>query len=156
MGIPHLSAGDIFHYLSEEKSPRGEKIKKIMESGRLVNDKEALRLINEQLQGKQYLDGFIIDGSPRNLWQATNFKHLLDKVIYLQVTDAENTNRLSKRGREDTDSPEIIKKRLAVYHRETEPMLAYYRKLGILEEVDGERPVEVILQDILNKLKIDN
>lgn len=153
LGIPHLSAGDIFHYLSEEKSPQGKKIKKIMESGGLVDDKEALRLIDEQLKGPQYRDGFIIDGSPRSLWQAQNFKHLLDKVVYLWVTDTENTIRLSKRGRQDTDSPQIIKKRLAVYHQETEPMLTYYRKLGILEEVNGERSVEVIAKDILGCLQ---
>lgn len=152
LGVPHLSAGDIFHYVSEEKGSRGKKIKNIMKSGGLVNDREALRLIDEQLKGAQYREGFIIDGSPRSLWQAQNFKHLFDKVIYLRVTDAENINRLSKRGRQDTDSPEIIKKRLVVYHQETEPMLAYYRQLGILEEVNGERSVEVIAQDVLGRL----
>ena len=133
LGIPHLSTGDLFHYLSEEKSVRGKKIKKIMTEGTLVDDVDALKLIDEQLKGAQYREGFIIDGSPRSLWQAQNFKHLFDKVIYLRVADKENINRLSKRGRQDTDSPEIIKKRLAVYHQETEPMLAYYRQSGILE-----------------------
>jgi adenylate kinase len=154
LGIPHLSTGDIFHYLSEEKSSRGEKIRKIMGSGGLVDDKEALRIIDEQLKGKQYQGGFIIDGTPRSLWQAQNFNHVLDEVFYLRVSDETNMKRLVKRDRQDTDSPGIIKKRLAVYHQETEPMLVYYRKLGILEEVNGERPVEQISQDISKRLKL--
>lgn len=153
LGIPHLSIGDLCHYLSEEDSKRGREIKKVMESGALVDDKYMLKLIDEQMKGKQYQSGFIIDGAPRNLWQAQNFSHRLSKVFYLKVSDKENIARLIKRGRKDTDSPEIIKKRLAVYHQETEPMLDYYREMGILEEVDGERSVEEIFEDILKRLK---
>lgn len=154
LGIPHLKTGDVFHYLSQEDSPQGREIKKIIESGMLIDDKYALKVIEEHLTGKQYQKGFILDGTPRSLWQAKNFKIKLDKVFYLKVSDEENTKRLVKRGRADTDKKNVIKKRLEVYHHETEPMLGYYRKKGFLEEVDGERPIEDIFQDLLERVRL--
>lgn len=153
LGLPHLSTGDLCHYLSQENTPQGQQIKRIMESGGLLDDRLVLDLVEARLKEKQYQSGFILDGTPRSLWQAQNFKIKLDRVFYLRVSDEENVRRLSKRGRGDTDKPEIIKKRLAVYHRETVPLLDYYRQLGILEEVDGERPVEEIFKDLVSCLK---
>jgi adenylate kinase len=153
LGIPHFKTGDLFHYLSQEDTPQGREIKRIMESGELVEDELTLKVVEEHLVGKQYQNGMVLDGTPRNLWQAKNFKIKLDKVIYLQVSDQENIRRLIKRSRVDTDKPAVIKKRLEVYRQETHPMLAFYRGKGILEEVDGERPIEVILKDILARLK---
>jgi adenylate kinase len=153
LGIPHFQTGDLFYYLSQEDSPKGREIKKIMEGGGLIDDEFVLRTVEKQLKGEQYQKGFILDGTPRSVWQAENLKVKVDRVIYLKVSDEENIKRLVKRGRRDTDSPEVIKKRLRVYHRETEPILVYYRKQGILEEVDGERPINEIFQGILKRLK---
>ncbi|MFC1727546.1 adenylate kinase family protein [Patescibacteria group bacterium] len=50
------------------------------------------------------------------------------------------------------DSPKVIKKRLQIYDQLTSPLVDLFRQQGILEEVDGERPVEVIFQDILGRL----
>lgn len=153
LGLPHLSTGDLFHYLAQEDSDRGREIKGIMESGQLIEDEFVLRIVEEQLEGEQYRSGFIIDGTPRSLWQAEKIKVRFDLVFYLKVSDEENLKRLIKRGRKDTDSSEVIKKRFEVYRQETEPMLEYYRKMGVLEEVDGERPIEEIFEDILKRLK---
>lgn len=152
LGLPHLSTGELFHYLSLEKTPRGQQIKEIMESGKLVDDKLTLKIVEERLRDKQYQRGFILDGTPRSLWQAQNFKIEFDRVFSLEVSDQETIGRLTKRGRGDTDKPAVIEKRLAVYHRETEPMLDYYRQLGILTAVDGERSIETIFKDLRTQL----
>ena len=153
LGLPHLSTGELCHYLSQEDTPRGRQFKQIMESGELIEDKLVLDIVEERLKDDQYQNGFILDGTPRSLWQAQNFKVKLDQVFYLVVSNQENVKRLTKRGRGDTDKPQIIKKRLEVYHQETKPMLDYYRQLGILEEVDGERSIEEIFKDLLSRLK---
>ncbi|HUV42690.1 MAG TPA: nucleoside monophosphate kinase [Patescibacteria group bacterium] len=50
------------------------------------------------------------------------------------------------------DKPKIVKKRLETYHRLTEPLINYVRQQGILIEIDGERPIEVIHQEIMKRL----
>jgi len=47
----------------------------------------------------------------------------------------------------------VIAKRLKIYHAETEPLLEIFRKEGVLEEIDGERSVEEIHQDILKRVQ---
>lgn len=154
-GVPCLEAGDLLYYLSQENSEQGRKIKKAMEAGSLVEGKIMVDIISEQLKSPSYRDGVVIDGFPRSFSQAYDFRFPADKVIYVDVSDEENKKRLLKRGRKD-DTPELIKKRLKIYHQETEPVLEFYRQKGILIKVDGERPIEIIHQDILNKLKIKN
>lgn len=150
--LPYVEGSDILAAVGRTKTEVGELIREAMQKGNLVEDSLNLMAIESHLQNPWFEKGFVLDGTPRTLWQAQNFKIMPDRVIYVRASDKVNTGRLLKRGRKD-DQPAIIKKRLKDYHRQTEPVLDYYRKLGILEEVDGERPVEVILQDILRRLK---
>lgn len=152
LGVPHIEVGELLHYASQEDSPRGQEIKKAMNAGVLVDDRLVVEAVEERLKVKQYQKGFVLDGSPRDLWQAEHFKIKFDRVFYLDVSDEVNIKRLIKRGRKD-DTPELIKKRLEIYHRQTEPVLDHYRQMGILEEVDGERSIEEIHQDILERVR---
>ena len=52
----------------------------------------------------------------------------------------------------DDDKPETVKKRLAVYHNQTQPLIAYYGKQRILRTVDGTKDMEDVFQDITNIL----
>jgi adenylate kinase len=154
--IPHISTGKICRRIARQNSKEGRWMKKIIDSGGLVPDEEMIKIANKWVSHPKYQRGFIIDGTPRSLLQAKKFETDFDRVIYLRVSDAVGAERLLKRaekeGRAD-DTPKVIKNRFKVYHRRTEPMLSYYRKKGILEEVDGERPIEDILRDILKRLK---
>lgn len=151
-GVPLLNTGDLLYFRSMEESGLGREIKEKMEAGEIVNDELVSRLVEEHLQTKAYQAGFVLDGFPRSLNQAKKLAARIERVIYLRVSDKENTKRLLRRGRQD-DTSQLIAKRLKIYHHQTKPMLAYYREKGILEEVDGERPVEVIFRDILKRLK---
>lgn len=149
--VPCLEAGELLYFVSQENSQRGRKIKQAMEAGSLVEGKIMVDVISKQLKSSSYKTGVVIDGFPRSLFQAKDFKFIPDKVIYVEVSDEENMKRLLKRGRKD-DTPQLIKKRLKIYHRQTEPVLKFYRQKGILLKVDGERPIKVIYQDILKRL----
>ena len=48
--------------------------------------------------------------------------------------------------------PETVKNRLKVFHDETEPLKAFYEKMGILKEVEGNQPIESATKDILAAL----
>lgn len=52
----------------------------------------------------------------------------------------------------DDDKPETVKKRLEVYHKQTQPLIDYYREKGILHTVDGTNEIEKIYEEIINIL----
>lgn len=52
----------------------------------------------------------------------------------------------------DDDKPETVEKRLAVYHDQTQPLIDYYRKEGVLHSVDGTQEMDVVFQSIVNSL----
>lgn len=54
--------------------------------------------------------------------------------------------------RRSDDEPEYIRRRLDIYHRETEPLIPIYRDRGILREVDGERPVQEVFRSVADLL----
>jgi len=49
----------------------------------------------------------------------------------------------------DDDKPETVQKRLNVYHEQTQPLIDYYEKAGVLKEVDGTKDMEAVFQDIV-------
>ena len=67
----------------------------------------------------------------------------LDVVLELQVPEEELFKRLAGRGRAD-DTPEVIRQRLVAYRKQTEPLLEYYGKQGMLKSIDGQGTVEEI------------
>lgn len=179
LGIFYLSTGDASRRIAKEDTPLGRRVKKLLESGQLVDDQTILQMVERALQGKK---SFVAEGFPRNLFQAKKFKKGFDQVFHLKISNKEIIKRLrarrvcpnclanfnllttppKKKGicdhcggklvqRED-DKEEAIKRRLAIYQKKTKPLLDFYRKQGILEEIDGERPIGVILEDILNRL----
>lgn len=153
LGLPRLSTGDLCRRLREEDSELGRLVMGYYDRGALVSDKDILLILKSELRRPQYQNGFVLDGFPRNLWQVGNAPFEVDKVFYLDVSDEEGIRRNLKRRRLD-DTEELLKQRLGIYHQETEPVLDFYREQGVLCEVDGERPVEVIFEDILSKIKI--
>ena len=52
----------------------------------------------------------------------------------------------------DDDKPETVKNRLSVYHEQTQPVIDYYKKAGVLAEVDGTKDMEEVFKDIVNIL----
>lgn len=156
LGIPHVATGDICREIAKQDTKEGRWMKKIVDAGGLVPDKEMIEIANRWISRPEYRGGFVIDGTPRSLWQAKEFKTNLDRVFYLKNSDSVGLERLLKRAEEEgraDDTAEVIRGRLKLYHRKTEPMLSYYREVGVLEEIDGERPIEEIHQNIMERLK---
>ena len=53
----------------------------------------------------------------------------------------------------DDDKPETVKKRLDVYHEQTQPLIDYYAKQNILKTVDGTQPMEAVFDAIVSVLE---
>ena len=154
LGVSYLSTGHIFREMAKEKTPSGRYIKETMNAGILIPDEKTIEIVNEYLGRSEYSKGYILDGFPRTLIQAESFKENIDKVIYLEVSDAQALIRIAGRKSEREDeTEEAIKKRIEMFHEFTEPVIAYYRNKGILLEVDGEKEINEINKEILDKLQ---
>ncbi|HIQ22053.1 MAG TPA: adenylate kinase, partial [Planctomycetes bacterium] len=99
-------------------------------------------------------DGYLLDGFPRTIAQAEALDRLLqrkgtplDAVLELQVPEDELFRRLAGRGRAD-DTPEVIRRRLVAYRRQTEPLLDYYGQAGLLRTIDGLGSIDQIFQRV--------
>jgi len=153
LNLSYLSTGHIFRELAKEKTPTGRYIKETMNAGYLMPDEKALEIVSEYLRRPEYEKGYIMDGFPRTTAQAEAFANGIDKVIYLKVSDKEALWRLA--GRDDNREDETlaaIKKRIDLFHRFTEPVIEYYKRKGILLEIDGEKSIEDIRKEILSNL----
>jgi len=156
-GIPHIASGDMLRAAMAAGTPLGLKVKPIYDAGELVPDEIMVGLIRERLEEPDTNDGFALDGFPRTIRQAEALDATLREigreltvVFALQVPDGICVERLLGRatveGRPD-DTPEAIRKRLEIYHRETEPVIEHYRTQGILVTIHGEgTPNEVFAE----------
>ncbi|OGH03046.1 MAG: hypothetical protein A2798_01290 [Candidatus Levybacteria bacterium RIFCSPHIGHO2_01_FULL_37_17] len=153
LNLPYLSTGHIFRELSKDKSVDGRFIKETINAGFLVPDELTIRVVNEYLQRPEYRNGYILDGFPRTIQQAKSFHEKLDKAFYLKVSDKEALWRLAGRDeyRED-ETLKAIKKRIDLFHEVTEPILDFYRQVGILVEVDGEKTISEVSENIYSHL----
>jgi adenylate kinase len=156
-GIPHIATGDMLRAAMAAGTPLGLKVKPIYDAGRLVPDEIMIELIRERLDEPDAADGFVLDGFPRTMPQAEAFDAMLREiareltvVFALQVSDEICVARLLKRAQEEgrvDDTPEAIRTRLDLYHRETEPLIEHYRTQGILVTIHGDgTPNEVFAE----------
>jgi len=162
-GLPHIATGDILRGAMVEGTPLGLKVKPIYDSGGLVPDDLMIELIRDRLSQDDTEDGFILDGFPRTFVQAEALDGMLreiDKqlhlVLELQVSDEVALERLTKRaaleGRPD-DTPEAIRRRLDLYHEETEPLVEYYRSRGNVVGIHGDRSENEVFAEIQQALE---
>lgn len=156
--LPYLSTGHIFRDMAKEKTRQGRAVKETLAAGILLPDDIAIPIVKKYLNRPEYKKGWILDGFPRTLHQAKTFKQAVDVAFYLTVSDKEALWRLSFRVDESGNIREdetllALRKRIALFHQETEPVLDYYRQKDILVEVNGERKIEKILEDLLSKIR---
>lgn len=154
LNIPYLSTGHIFREMAKEKTPSGRYIKETINAGVLIPDEKTIEIVNEYLARPEYSGGYILDGFPRTTAQVESFREKINKVIYLRVSDAEAMIRIAgRRSEREDETEEAIKKRIEIFHEFTEPVIDYYRKRGLLLEVDGEKEIEEVQKDILSSLE---
>lgn len=147
LNLPHFEMGDLLRERAKASDKIGSQIKKALDAGQLVPNEITIKILNENISKNKSKDGYVLDGYPRNSVQLAALEPDINKAFYIQVSDEEAIRRLSLRKRED-DTQKILEKRLEIYHQRTEPLLENFRGKGILNEVDGERTIEEIHEDI--------
>lgn len=152
LNLPYLEIGQVLRERSKEKDRLGKKIKEALETGHLVENQITIDLLKYKTSSLLFRDGYVLDGYPRNEGQLQHLDKDINKVFYIKVTDEEAIKRLEKRARSD-DTKEVLAKRLEIYHQDTEPLLQDFRNQGLLDEVGGERTINQIHKDIMERIQ---
>jgi adenylate kinase len=152
--VPYLSSGHIFREMAKEKTATGRYVKETINSGALMPDDQTIKVIREYLAKPDYKNGYILDGFPRTVPQAEAFEGDVDKVVFIDVSDKEALWRISGRVSDRQDETvQAIRKRINLFHSQTEAVIDHYRDQGMLIQVDGEQEVEVVFKSIMKHLK---
>jgi adenylate kinase len=99
LGVPHLSTGDLLREAARAKTSLGEEADVYMRAGRLVPDELVLRILKERLGRPDAATGFILDGYPRNVAQATELDRItpIDRVVAFEIPENVLVERLTQR-----------------------------------------------------------
>ncbi|MGA0588581.1 adenylate kinase [Dyella sp. KRB-257] len=166
LGVPHISTGDMLRAAVAAGTPLGMKAKAVMDAGQLVSDDILLGMLEERLAQEDARNGFILDGYPRNLTQASALDELLakigqplDAVVKLEVPNRAIIERCELRfaaeGRAD-DNPDTVRRRLGVYAEQTAPVADFYARRGKLQVVDGEGDLDEVTARVKRALTGDS
>ncbi len=165
-GWLHIAPGDLFRKHLQQNTPLGKQIREYVEQGRLVPDSIVRTVIAEVLKQHPDTPGFIFDGYPRTLPQASDLEQLLQEentkllaVIFFHVPEEELKARIQKRaqeeGRTDDQHEAIILQRFREYMEKTLPLKTHYQKKGIWYTIDGTGSIEEVflqLWTLINSL----
>lgn len=162
-GLPHIASGEILRSEMAAGTELGERVKDVYDRGDLVSDDLMIELIRTRLGQPDTDGGFVLDGFPRTTVQAEALDEMFadigrsfSVVFALQIPDDIAFERLRRRaeleGRAD-DTDDAIQRRLDNYHRETEPLIEYYRVRGNLVPIHGERSENEVFSEIQSALE---
>ena len=100
LNIPKISTGDMLREAIASESELGKKVAGVLNSGALVSDEIIGSIIVERIQKEDCRNGFLFDGVPRTIGQATMLEDMnvsFSHVIEIQVDDEVIINRMSGR-----------------------------------------------------------
>ncbi len=147
-GLTHLSTGELMRAEMASGSELGKLINSYISQGQLVPDEVTIQMLEKHIDSlPAETKGLVFDGFPRTENQAVELEKLMVKrgdkaalLLDIHVPEDEVIRRLIERGKTSgraDDNLETIKQRLVVYHRQTEPVAAYYQSLDKYQAVDG-------------------
>ncbi|MFB6316948.1 adenylate kinase [Saccharicrinis sp. FJH54] len=157
-GLAHISTGDVLRAEIAKETDLGILAKKYIDDGQLVPDDVIIGMLAGKLDELKNTKGVIFDGFPRTTAQAVALKEMLNEretdvaaMISLEVNKEELIDRLLKRGKasgRSDDNLETIEKRINVYHKQTAPVIEFYKMEGTHYPVHGVGSVDDIFSDI--------
>ncbi len=161
--VPHISTGDILRTHVSQETDLGKQAKAYMNRGDLVPDQLILDMVQDRLSQPDAEGGWILDGFPRNVAQATfvekevlqNSEHHASgmegnsalSIINLDVPDEILIERLLARGRTD-DNEQTIRYRLQVYREQTAPLIQFYTERNQLSQINGNLSMDDVTSEL--------
>ena len=172
--LPKISTGDILREAAQSGTDVGRAAQVTMEAGNLVGDDIMIKIVKDRLDRDDARCGFVLDGFPRTVVQATALDRMVEgrgPLVVLDMVVPEDvlvrrlaTRRIcSKCGSNAEpnwkavcekcggalvtrvdDGIDIVRERLKVYHRQTKPLVEYYAGRPSFSSIDGDRPADVV------------
>ena len=158
-GLGHISTGDVLRNEIKKGTELGKLAASYIDGGNLIPDDLMISILAGVYDsyGRGH-KGVIFDGFPRTIPQAEALKKMLDErgdkvaaMIELDVPEEELMERLILRGKQSgraDDNEETIKKRLVVYHSQTQPLIEWYKQEGLHHHINGLGELDRIFADI--------
>jgi adenylate kinase len=158
-GGVHIATGDILRANAERGTDLGRRASAYMDRGDLVPDEVIIDMVLERVGEMDGDEGFVLDGFPRTVPQAEALDRRLaelgwplDAVVSFEIDEDELRERLAGRAeqqdRAEDDDEGAIRRRLDLFDRETEPLLDYYDRKGLLARVGARGGVEDVTERI--------
>lgn len=177
--IPHISVGDILRANVKNKTELGRIAAPYLSKGALVPDKIVVNMLKDYIDSSFVIDGFPRNTAQAKAFEKVTD---VEQILLIDIPDREAIRRISGRRscecgavyniytnppkiqnlcdnckkalyQRDDDKEETVRKRLSIYHNETEPILDFYERKGVLHRIDGEQQIEKVFEDILNILE---
>ena len=183
--LPHISTGDIFRDNIKRGTEIGLLAKSYTDKGQLVPDEVTCKIVEGHLKEKDCEKGYLLDGFPRNLFQAQELDKFskVDAVINIDIDLSLLMDRLCGRRvckecgesyhvsalngattcarcggelyQRKDDNPETVGSRLKVYEEQTAPLIDYYTKKDIILNVTGTEAPAEVLFEQVKALLDD-
>lgn len=159
MNVPHISTGQIIRQEIQSGSELGRLASLYARRGHLVEDSLMLQIVANRLENSDCENGFIFDGFPRTLSQATGLQSLLrrkqtglDLVLSLHVAEELLEKRASF---VEVDGEGFVDYESAVeqFKSFSEPVIPFYRQLGLLVDVDVSGSLDENLEVLRKQIK---
>lgn len=185
LGVPRVSTGDMLREAVADETPLGLEVKAVMASGGLVGDAVMVALVRDRLAQPDAGPGFVLDGFPRTIVQAEALEgrvagrplHVLELVVPedelvrrlggrrvcascgANAAVSESDGRCARCGgalvQRSDDGAAVVRERLRVYHRDTEPLVEYYRARPGFRRIDGARSPDEVAADLARAVTED-
>ena len=158
-GIDHVSTGEVIRGEIRRGTELGRSMEQYIKEGKLAPDAIVIGMIANYVAAHKDAKGCIFDGFPRTTVQAEEFDRILEKeglkvdiMVDLHVPEEELVKRLLLRGKDsgraDDASEEVIRERLAVYHRQTAVVADYYTAQQKYAAVNGVGTMDEVFDRI--------
>lgn len=181
--LPHISTGDIFRDNIKRGTEIGLLAKSYIDNGKLVPDEVTCKIVEGRLQEEDCKNGYLLDGFPRNLFQAQELDKFskVDAVINIDIDLSLLMDRLCGRRvckscgesyhvnflngkttcdkcggelyQRKDDNEETVGNRLKVYSEQTAPLIQYYKDKNVLIDIDGVGTIDEVFARIAAALK---
>lgn len=162
--LHHISTGEVLRDHIARGTELGRTADSYISQGQLIPDELMLRVLEHELDNNpdKTAEGVIFDGFPRTIPQALALKDMMKRrgqkihaVIGLEVPEDQLMERMVLRGKESgrsDDNPGTIRKRLSVYHKQTQPLRDYYVGEGVYVPIKGDGTIDQVFERVIAAL----